>query len=286
MKMVGLLVCSLLLIGVSSAQDFEVAGCNCYYSSDCSTGRSCGGYGSCSGSGKNDGTCSSTIVTGIDPLHKQLPMPKQDPAAVYAAVDSYFQAFLMAVNHGGGVPDQKLVAAAQKALPSKPVLDNVEYAVWVSMDAVMGWDFMYPNKLQRASGYVGNIREVHGVNSASGIVEAARKGLLEAVQSGDSSKVAAPLQEFWSKNPAFIPRHLGRCYPHGHDEVTDTKSTIACQIDTLQRLASMLIETSKKSGQKISTNGAITVNGLETAAQPASQGKGGVSDEINTGGLR
>jgi hypothetical protein len=143
-------------------------------------------------------------MAGKDPLRKkQLLLPKQDPAAVYAAVDSYFQAFLKAVNQGGGVPDQKLVATAQKAMPNKTGLDNVEYAVWVSLDATMGWDFMYPSKLQRASGYVGNIREVHGVNAASGIVDAARKGLLDAVQSGDATKVTAPRRSSGRRIPTL-----------------------------------------------------------------------------------
>jgi hypothetical protein len=266
MKIVGLLVCSLLLIGAAFAQSSApqnsmsvdsvgvVKGtCNCYWSSDCSTGSTCGGYGNCTASGKLDGTCSTVVVTSSDPLKKQqLPMPKQDPAAVYAAVDGYFQAFIKAVNKGGGQPDAKLVAAAQKAMPSKTGLDNIEYAVWVSMDAVMGWDFMYPNKWQRATGYVGNIRQVHGVDAATGIVDATRRGLLDAVQSGDSTKVAAPLQEFWAKNPDFMPRHTGRCYPHGHDEVTTMQGTVACQIDTLQRVATMLIQSGN--GQKAPRN--------------------------------
>ena len=279
MKIVGLLVCSLLLIGAAFAQGavsntkdvftstqsstqntaavdevvaIDKATCNCYWSSDCGRGSTCGGYGNCTASGKLDGTCSTTVVTSTDPLQTQkLTMPKQDPAAVYAAVDGYFQAFLKAVNKGGGQPDAKLVAAAQKAMPSKTGLDNVEYAVWVSMDAVMGWDFMYPNKWQRATGYVGNIRQVHGVDAATGIVDATRRGLLDSVQSGDPTRVAAPLREFWAKNPDFMPRHTGRCYPHGHDEVTTTQGTVACQIDTLQRVATMLIQSAKtESGQR------------------------------------
>jgi len=265
MKALALVVGSLLMTGSMVAQDLA-AKCNCYYSTDCSKGNTCGGYGSCTASGKSDGTCSTNAVEGGGdigmilgknrPAQKQLPMPKQDPTAVYAAVDSYFQAFLKAVNQGGGVPDQKLVAVAQKAIPSKAGLDNVEYAVWVSMDAVMGWDFMYPNKWQRKTGYVGNIREVHGVSAASGIVDATRRGLLEAMQSGDATKVEGPLHEFWSKNPNFIPRHLGRCYPHGHDEVTDNKSAVACQIDTLERVATMLINTaSSERSPRVLRNG-------------------------------
>ena len=92
----------------------------------------------------------------------------------------------------------------------------MEHAVWLSLDAVMGWDFQYPTNIQRAEGFVGNIREVDGVRSASAIVDATRRALLEAIKKSDTSQVAGPLRDFWSKHPNYVPNHLGRCYPHGH----------------------------------------------------------------------
>ncbi|HEY6269362.1 MAG TPA: hypothetical protein VIX11_13755 [Candidatus Acidoferrum sp.] len=89
---------------------------------------------------------------------------------------------------------------------------------------------------------MGNIREVDGVGAAKGIVDATRRGLVDALKTADDSRVAAPLRAFWSKNPNFVPRHLGRCYPHGHAEITDMKAGVACQIDVLQRVAGMLID--------------------------------------------
>jgi len=274
-KIMGPVFCGLLFVGAVVAQTTrqqiaasECPTCDCYYSSDCSSGKTCGGYGNCTASGKLDGTCSggSEEIFSKGPLDKKLlPTPKQDPAAVYAAVDTYFQAFIKAVNRGGGVPDQKLLATAQKAAATEAGRRDVEYAVWVSMDAVMGWDFMYPNDLQRASGFVGNIREVHGVAAASGIVDAARRGILDAIQSGDATKVAGPLQEFWSKNPNFIPRHLGRCYPHGHAEVTDSKSATACQIDTLQRVATILIKKTRDENKTASQSTSAPTVGADAA---------------------
>ncbi|SRR6266700_1654882 len=266
MKILGLVIGSLLLAGVMVGQDIlpdDSGQCNCYYSSDCSKGNTCGGLGNCTPNGKSDGKCSTNaaslnghgiVLSNRLPQGKQPRVTKENSVALYAAVDGYFQAFLKAVKQGGGLPDKKLVTAAQKTQLSKVGHRDAEYAVWVALDAVMGWDFMYPNNLQRATGYVGNIREVHGVKAAEGIVDATRRGLLNALQSRDASKVAGPLQDFWSHNPNFIPQHMGRCYPHGHAEVTDTKTTNACQIDTLERLAGMLIERSTPENAKTSAN--------------------------------
>jgi hypothetical protein len=206
--------------------------CDCYWSADCGTGNTCGGYGSCTAGGKSDGTCR---YVG---LSKRL----ERPASLGAAVDSFFKAYEKAIERGGGVPDADLVRAAEEVPLSRGGHDLVEYAVWVSLDAVIGWDFMYPSISQRATGdYYGNIREVGGVGGSSGLVDAARRGLLAAMQSGDSADVVKPIQEFWASHHNFAPHHLGRCYPHGHEELTSPEGSLKCQVDTLQRLAGQLI---------------------------------------------
>ncbi|HEY6252387.1 MAG TPA: hypothetical protein VI685_20725 [Candidatus Angelobacter sp.] len=258
MKTTFILLCGLLLAGLAVAQNTNAVAipvatketCNCYYTSDCTGVNYCQGYGNCTPSGKLDGTC-STIAVASDSA-KTAQAVKEKPEAISAAVDSYFQAFLKAVKKGGGVPDPELVAAAQKVQLSQNGHDGVEHAVWVSLDAVMGWDFMYPNKLQRSFGAVGNIREVPSGDTAARIVEATRRGLLDSIQAHDPSKVDAPLQAFWAENPTYIPQHLGRCYPHGHKEVTDQASSVACQTDTLQRVAAMLIRLTGFDSPKIS----------------------------------
>jgi len=259
MKTTFMLVCGLLFAGLAVAQNRDAVTspvkakdtCNCYYTSDCTGVNYCQGYGNCTPSGKLDGTCSTIAVASASAKTGQAPA-KEKSEAVYAAVDLYFQAFLKAVKKGGGVPDPEFVAEAQKAHLSKSGHDGVENAVWVSLDAVMGWDFMYPNKLQTSLGAVGNIREVPSGEIAAAIVEATRRGLLDSIQAHDPTKVDGPLQEFWTENPAYIPQHLGRCYPHGHKEVTDQASSIACQTDTLQRVAATLIRMTGFDSPKIS----------------------------------
>ena len=226
--------------------------CNCYFSSDCRLRNGLCQYGTgCLTQGKNDGACT---VVGAPPPSTNLSaaMSNEEKSRVVAerlalstAVDSYFQGFLKAIENGGGHPDPKLVQAALDTHLSKDGHDRVELAVWESLDAVMGWDFNYPLTFQRAEGFVGNIREVDGVGAAAGIVDATRRGLLDALKTGDDSRVVAPLRAFWSKNPTYVPCHLGRCYPHGHIEITDMKAGVACQIDVLQRVAGMLGDTAE-----------------------------------------
>ncbi len=207
MKTARLLMCALFACVAAFAAP-ENGACNCYYSSDCSAG-TCGGYGSCGASGKNDGTC-STVGLSI----------RENPIAISTAIDYYFKAFGKAIENGGGHPDADLAKAAEAVPLSTGGHNLVEYTVWVSLDAVMGWDFMYPSSFLRTSGFLGNIREVNGVSSAAGLVDATRQGLINAVRSGNANDAAKPVEAFWVSNPAFTPHHLGRCYPHGHDEVT------------------------------------------------------------------
>lgn len=258
MKTMLSLGCMLLIVTTSALSQQTVeqgtdgsgaSKCTCYYSRDCSSGQTCGGYGDCAADGKKDGSCSKDtpafLQTPAIPLRDRVPLnSKRDSGALYAAVDAYFQAFLKAIERGGGRPDSKLLQVALNTPISKARRERVEYGVWVSLDAVMGWDFMYPSQFLRSSGYVGNIREVNGVKSAAGIVDAARRGMLNAIQSGDATEIDKPLKAFWLKNPGYLPHHLGRCYPHGHAEVTNLTTSVACQVDTLERVATMLIKVS------------------------------------------
>lgn len=125
-------------------------------------------------------------------------------------------------------------------------------SVWVSLDATIGWDFMYPGDFLRSSGFLGNIREVGDAPApsqhlpAAELVAAARRGLVDAIRSGNETDATVPVRQFWDGNTSFTPHHLGRCYPHGHPELTDKAGTISCQVDTLQRLAIQLVRSSER----------------------------------------
>lgn len=244
-KVPFLLVCCLSFLVPAFSQTI----CTCYYSSDCRGRNStCDLGGRCLPSGKKDGTCNigtaPPLIGSADvPPVEQNNLVAADKLAVSSALDAHFRSFIKATENGGGHPDPELLQSAQNVRLSEEGHSRVERAVWVSLDAVMGWDFQYPTAVQKAEGFEGNIREVEGGTSAGAIVDADSRGLLEALRTGDTKDVAPPLQEFWAKNPNYQPNHLGRCYPHGHPEVRDMKGAVACQIEVLQRLDGMLLDT-------------------------------------------
>lgn len=252
-KTVSLLVCTLLF----ETMAFSQGRCNCYYSTDCVKGRhpTCQLGSNCLPQGKNDGVCeieaapqpTSSINTLSEESRK---LRSAERLVVSSALDAYFKSFLKAIEEGGGNPDSELLRSALNVRLSQPERHDVESSIWVTLDALMGWDFQYPTALQRTEGFWGNIREVDGVRSAHAIVDAARVGLIAAVTSGDINAVSEPLREFWAKNPNYKPNHLGRCYPHGHAEVRDLNGVVSCQLDVLQRVAGMLIDTADSAGME------------------------------------
>jgi hypothetical protein len=197
----------------------NVTTCNCYLPTNCRGRNStCQVGGGCLPQGKNDGVCfigtappSATALAEMSEQDKSLVLTQN--RAMSDALDVYFKSFMRAIANGGGRPDPVLLSSALNVPLSDVGRDHVEKAVWISMDAVMGWDFQTPTTIQRAQGFQGNIREVDGVRSAGAIVDAARRGLIDAMASGDNGRVAAPLEAFWSKNPDYIPRHVGRSLP-------------------------------------------------------------------------
>lgn len=243
-KLVALLVSLLSLASFAFSQNR----CNCYYSNDCNKGRNpvCQVGGNCLPMGKLDGECSFIAAPPPDLstlTSKDLELISADKLAMSAALDAYFESYMKAIENGGGQPDAKSLQKALDVRLTQKERQNVEMAVWVSLDTMMGWDFMYPTQTQRAAGYFGNIREVGGVGSASGIVNAAKLALLDALNNGNTAGIEAPLLDFWAKNPNYMPRHMGRCYPHGHSELHDMKGAVECQVQNLHSLGGILLET-------------------------------------------
>ena len=187
-------------LSLSNKSDSEfspaVVNCDCYYSTDCK-GRSalCRLGDGCLPQGKNDGRCDLTAAPENGSAVSSNTAKEQnviERRAIASALDAYFQSFIKVTEKGGGRPDASFLQSALTVPLSKATHERVEEAVWVSLDALIGWDFQYPTNTQRAQGFFGNIREVHGVHSAGGIIDAARKGLLNALTDGIADKVSAP----------------------------------------------------------------------------------------------
>src|SRR5690349_14611231 len=185
-KCTGVLVLTLCLVNVSYSQQPTSAPskgktavsatavrppagtCDCYYSTDCKGRNSTCQRGTyCLPSGKSDGVCNigtaPTSLPNLDTLSEEnRVLLLSDRKAISAAVDAYLRSFIKAIENGGGLPDPNLLQDALDVRLSQTAHDRVEQTVWVSLDAVMGWDFESPTPLQKAQGFAGNVREVGG----------------------------------------------------------------------------------------------------------------------------
>jgi hypothetical protein len=221
-------------------KDLQVRGaCNCYFSRDCDAGR-CDYFG-CTLQGDNDGTCTTDFVKSLPPL---LP-----------AVDLYFQAYLASARGGGISPDIDLVRQAQ-AIPLAANEHLVALTiVHTALDLVLGFDFIRPQACLATPGGPGEIavgalgqfrfaktKSAHATEmpvAALEAIEAAQAAVVSAMRSPNPALVVEPLQSFWRKHPTYAPRHTGRCYHHGHANMS-YRTPEECQIDELQIMLRVL----------------------------------------------
>jgi hypothetical protein len=157
--------------------------------------------------GKNaDGFCDPPYVRTIDliKLHSDLKF--------------LFDSYLELGTNGGGRLSSSVVAAL--TLP-RPLPQKAIYAVNEILDIVLGWDFVLPTWPDVR----GSVPKLEGARL--GIVQAAKAAVLESVEGQSVEPVGPALHEFWKTHPEFRPNHTGRCYPHGHPDLTDAE---ACQI--------------------------------------------------------
>jgi hypothetical protein len=176
-------------------------GCSCYFDDECDL--LCGGYGQCTPNGKADGTCGPWKPHG----------GIFDAVAWSKAADLYFEAYQVPVKAGEGRPDERLLQVAGKIELGDDTRGNhevLQQVIFECLDAALGFDFQFPQPGQST----GNIRGVPP--EATELVEAVRKGFVNALVKKDPNVAAVPIREFWKNHPNYVPRHTGRYYPHGH----------------------------------------------------------------------
>jgi hypothetical protein len=207
------------------------ATCNCYWSSDCGSNQSCGGYFSCEQSGKLDGTCRSS--GGLSP---------GDFPILHGAVDDYYQAFLAAAMGGGGLPDAEISARAQGKSLSLEGHFAAQQIVNDSLDVVLGFDFLRPQIMFcHGFGQIFSFRSFYP-REAEELVDATRRGVVDAIRAKEPARVGGPIRGFWAKHPNYRPLHTGRCFPHGHPDFP-YKAPADCQIRELEGMLKMFMET-------------------------------------------
>jgi hypothetical protein len=203
--------------------------CTCYFTSDCSSGQTCGSYGSCTKSGKLDGVCSGggVAVWGVGEL-----------SAVSAAIDAYFDAFTESSRNLTGTAVPAAAGRLRVANAQRLSLDGhvaVRNLALDALDLAIGFDLVREN--ERLCPVAGPVPTVRGdmTLASDALVDAVRQGLENAIELNDPAQVVAPLQAFWATYPSYAPHHTGRCYDHGHADYTYV-SPLDCQMTELQNL--------------------------------------------------
>jgi len=190
--------------------------CDCYWSSDCSDGQTCGDYFKCTRSGKLDGTCKKR--DGV------APWSAGDLLEVAGAVDDRFDAFLMVSGDdvGGFIESAaEYIEKAQNrrltALGHSAVLTLVEDV----LDLSVGFDVVTAESGARCSeveplpGFRG---DHHNLTESQAMIRAMREAVASAIRGNDPSLAEGPIRTFWENYPDYEPDHSGRCYNHGHHD--------------------------------------------------------------------
>jgi hypothetical protein len=215
--------------------------CNCYWSSDCGSGQTCGGYFSCTQSGKLDGTCRSSGSGGGWDL--------PDLTLAAEGIAEYFQVFeISAGDITGRTTLPKALAQLGRVQARRLTLAGhlaVQELALDALDLTVGFDLVRP-RMQLCSAPVPTFRG-RLAEAETALVHAVRDGLVAAVKSGDAGKIEAPLRSFWQKHPDFEPDHTGRCYDHGHRDFP-YKTPLECQLTELRALLKLYLPTGGRYG--------------------------------------
>lgn len=202
--------------------------CNCYWSTDCSSGQSCN-YNGCTHVGKLDGVCKSSGSGGWE-------LPDLPLAA--DGVGDYFRGFVKSAQDitGATVPQaaEELKSAHRRRLTLQGHL-SLRMLSLDALDVVVGFDLVAPTvRFCSAAGPVPTFRG-HLDAATEALLAATEAGLRAAIVDNDPNRIRQALRQFWAKYPDYEPDHSGRCYRHGHDDFP-YESPEACQVDELTRL--------------------------------------------------
>lgn len=208
--------------------------CNCYYGKDCGGEKTCKitnpwclpGPKSCACDLKSDGLCKPKDDAGF--LPPSLILDESNVTAISLGIDFYFQAYMepIATNpDGSGAPDPNLLAAADTALLGAGSLPNsgIHQIVAEALDALIGFDFMFPHFPSTAAVLQGQARTVGVRGHIRGtpresleLLECGRRAILGGIETRNLNVVDEELDRFWLAHPDYHPSHTGRLFNHGH----------------------------------------------------------------------
>jgi hypothetical protein len=213
----------------------EGVACDCYYA--CIPGNMCECADpnqkcnlispGCDLDGKRDGKC---VIPPIMVPSFDTP----DTPSLLTALNLYFEAYLVPVSEGEGRPDAEVLDAAlavQLGAGNEKLHSMIQDGVHEALDALIGFDLvlpMSPGKFNDPGQGVGpprfgNIRGTPALGVE--IINAARTGIMEAIQYRNLNEIDEHLADFWQEHPDFHPNHAGRYYPHGHADYGERVGT-------------------------------------------------------------
>lgn len=161
----------------------------------------------------------------------QIPEPLRGPAA--KTLDLYFTAYADAVKAGGGPPNKEAIEKAKKSDP-----DDIIAIVLLGMTndflyIAMGNDF----KALTLDGPWGacEVGAVKDKTQTLALVEAVKKGTVEAIERNSAAAVAGSIKEFFKTYPEYRPVYPGACYS---EKIKQTPSE--CITGALEQRLSLL----------------------------------------------
>ncbi len=224
--------------------------CDCYYDQDCGFLFYCRYDVECTWVPKGidddelDRHCPGTTEGSCDGLCKFLKLPYDVVGrdTVARVADLYFRAYMRAAEGKTEFrePDYSILAEARSIELPDDGHKMLTGAVFSTLDLTTGWDFavglrdMSDPERPAKDGFFRGIPEGGGMLQ---IIDAARRGFVDTIRSGEAEAIWPPLEEFWANNPNYRPNHGGRCYPHGHARY---ETAIECQRANLLKIAEAL----------------------------------------------
>lgn len=203
--------------------------CDCYWSSECGSGKKCDYASGCTKNGKLDGTCTASTSAALATVDQMT-----------EALTHWFDAYIAtAIDSKDGLPDAGLVDKTTQLGLSERAQAAIRDEVINSLDVLLGFDITLPrgNCLEQDYRCLAQLR-IPIDEKGSALLQAAKEGLVASVQDGNPSSLYATLEGFW-KFTEYHPHHTGRCYPHGHHG--HEESPLECHQDELGRIADHLI---------------------------------------------
>jgi len=143
-------------------------------------------------------------------LYEMVPIPQPMRSTTAKLFDLSFSSYEGAIKSGSGGSDETSWAMIAKDAPSEDIANAVKAMTNDFLYISLGNDF----KALTIEGPWGacEIASVPNKEATMALVEAVKKGSMQAIEKGNPSEVKAPINAFFKKYPDYKPNNPGYCY--------------------------------------------------------------------------